>query len=216
MGQGGDIGTLTHTVKALEPLGIKPEQVHLVMGDTKICPDTGIAAASRSHVMAGQATLDAAKKLMDAMRKPDGTYRTYREMVAENIQTKYVGRYDMLHESNLNEPDPNTGVGDRTSHYMYCLNIAEVEVDPNTGKTKVLHYAAVSDCGILGNMLAVDGQAYGGISHSIGFALSEDYYDVMKDKNIEACGIPHIADIPDDIRVIHIENPRLNGPHGST
>ena len=181
MGQGGDIGTLTHTVKALEPLGIMPEQVHLVMGDTKICPDTGIAAASRSHVMAGQATLDAAKKLMDAMRKPDGSYRSYNEMVAENIPTKYVGRYDLLHE-NLEEPDPNTGVGDRAPQYMYCLNI---------------------------------GQAYGGISHSIGFALSENYYDVMKDKNIEVCGIPHISHIPDDIRVIYIENPRLNGPHGS-
>lgn len=215
MGQGGDIGTLTHTVKALEPLGIKPEQVKLVMGDTKICPDTGIAAASRSHVMAGQATLDAAKKLMDAMRKEDGSYRTYSEMVEAGIPTKYVGRYDLLHE-NLQEPDPNTGVGDRTPQYMYCLNIAEVEVNPDTGRTTVLHYAAVSDCGVLGNMLSVDGQAYGGISHSIGFALSEDYYDVMKDNNIEKCGIPHILDIPDDIEVIHIENPRINGPHGST
>lgn len=215
MGQGGDIGTLTHTVKALEPLGIKPEQVHLVMGDTKICPDTGIAAASRSHVMAGQATIDAANKLMDAMRKEDGSFRTYAEMKEAGIPTKYVGHYDQMNEF-MEEPDPNTGKGDRTSHYMYCLNLAEVEVDPATGKTTVLHYAAVSDCGVLGNLLSVNGQAYGGISHSIGFALSENYYDVMKDNNIEKCGIPHILDIPDDIEVIHIENPRLNGPWGST
>ena len=67
------------------------------MGDTKTCLDTGIAVSSRSHVMTGQAILDAAKKLMDAMRGPDGTYRTSKEMVAENISTKYVGRYDMLH-----------------------------------------------------------------------------------------------------------------------
>lgn len=215
MGQGGDIGTLTHTVKALEPLGIKPEQVHHVYGDTKICPDTGIAAASRSHLMAGQATIDAANKLMDAMRKADGTYRTYDEMVAEGIDTKYVGRYDLMHED-LQEPDPNTGKGDRTPQYMYCLNIAEVEVCPDTGKVTVLHFAAVSDCGVLGNLLSVNGQAYGGISHSIGFALSENYYDVMKDNNIEKCGIPHILDVPDDIEVIHIENPRFNGPWGST
>ena len=83
MGQGGDIGTLTHTVKALEPLGIKPDQVKLVMNDSKTCPDTNLAAASRSHYMAGNATLDAAKQLMDAMRKADGSWRTYEEMVAE-------------------------------------------------------------------------------------------------------------------------------------
>src|SRR5690606_21908594 len=57
MGQGGDIGTLTHTVKALELLGIKPGQVKLVMNDSKICPDTNLAAASRSHYMAGNATI---------------------------------------------------------------------------------------------------------------------------------------------------------------
>ena len=60
VGQGGDIGALTHAVKALEPLGVKPEQIKLVMNDSKTCPDTGLAAASRSHYMAGNATIDAA------------------------------------------------------------------------------------------------------------------------------------------------------------
>ena len=36
------------------------------MGDVKICLDIGIAAANRSHFMAGYATLNAAKKLMEA------------------------------------------------------------------------------------------------------------------------------------------------------
>ena len=215
MGQGGDIGTLTVTVKALEPLGITPDQVHLVMNDTKICPDTGIAAASRSHYMAGFATLDAAKKLMDAMRKEDGTYRTYDEMVAEGIPTKYVGRHDLL-QDNVGEPDPNTGVGDRVPAFMYCCNLAEVEVDPATGKTEVQRFTAVADVGVIGNRLSVDGQAYGGLSHSIGFALSENYFDVQKDKNIFACGIPTIKVIPDDMHVIYLENPRKNGPHGSS
>ena len=57
MGQGGDIGTLTVTVKALEKIGIKPEQVRLVMNDSHRCPDSGVAAASRSHFMNGRATI---------------------------------------------------------------------------------------------------------------------------------------------------------------
>ena len=216
MGQGGDIGALTHAVKALEPLGVTLDQIKLVMNDTKTCPDTGLAAASRSHYMAGNATIDAANKLMAAMRKEDGTYRTYEEMVAEGIPTKYVGHYDQF---NIGLPpglDPNTGEGEKNPTYMYCVNVALVEVDVNTGKTKVLRYTCVADVGVIGNRLAVEGQAYGGLSHSIGFALTEEYEALKKHGNIAGCGVPTITDIPDDFNVILVENnPRPAGPHGS-
>ncbi|MDR0838183.1 MAG: molybdopterin-dependent oxidoreductase [Oscillospiraceae bacterium] len=215
VGQGGDIGTLTHTVKALAPLGIKPEQVHIVMNDSKLCPDTGLAAASRSHYMAGNATLDAAEKLMNAMRKEDGTYRTYDEMAAEGIETKYVGHYD---QSNIGLPpglDPNTGMGEKNPVYMYGLSLALVEVDVGTGKTQVLRFTCAADVGIIGNRLAVEGQGYGGLSHSIGFALSEDYHPENKYGNMAGCGVPTIDMIPDDFNLIFIETERPRGPHGS-
>jgi len=215
VGQGGDIGTLTHTVKALEPLGIKAEQVRLVMNDSKQCPDTGLAAASRSHYMAGNATLDAAKQLMDAMRKADGTYRTYEEMVAEGIETKYTGHYD---QSNIGLPpglDPNTGEGEKNPVYMYCVNVTLVEVDVATGKAVTLRYTCAADVGTIGNMLAVEGQGYGGLSHSIGFALSEDYDAENKHGNMAGCGVPTIDMIPDDINLIFIETQRPLGPYGS-
>ncbi|MDR2421507.1 MAG: molybdopterin-dependent oxidoreductase [Oscillospiraceae bacterium] len=216
VGQGGDIGTLTHTVKALEPLGIKAEQVRLVMNDSKLCPDTGLAAASRSHYMAGNATLDAARQLMDAMRKPDGSFRTYGEMKTAGIPTKYVGHYD---QSNIGLPpglDPNTGEGEKNPTYMYCLNLALVEVDVSTGKTQVLRYTCVADVGTIGNRLAVEGQGYGGLSHSIGFALSEDYDAQNKHGSMAGCGIPTIDMIPDDFNLIFVESKRPAGPHGSS
>jgi aldehyde oxidoreductase len=215
MGQGGDIGTLTHTVKALAPLGITADKVKLIMNDSKTCPDTNLAAASRSHYMAGNATIDAANKLMDAMRKKDGAYRTHAEMVAENIPTKYVGHYDQF---NIGLPpglNPNTGEGEKNPTYMYGLNIAQVEVDVKTGKSKVLKFTCVTDVGVVGNMLSVEGQGYGGISHSIGFALSEDYDAQDKHGNIVGCGVPSIDVIPDDLNLIFMETPRPNGPHGS-
>jgi len=215
VGQGGDIGSLTHAVKALAPLGIKPEQIRLVMNDTAKCPDSGLAAASRSHYMVGNATIDAANKLMDAMRKPDGTFRTYDEMVAEGIPTKYFGHYDQF---NIGLPpglDPNTGEGEKNPDFMYAVNCALVEVDVNTGKVQVLRYTTVADVGVIGNRLAVEGQAYGGLSHSIGFALSEIYDAQDKHGNIVGCGIPTIDMIPDDFNVIFIETPRKAGPHGS-
>ena len=215
VGQGGDIGSLTHALKALEPLHVKPEQIQLVMNDSHQCPDSGLAAASRSHYMVGNATIDGCNKLMDAMRKPDGTYRTYAEMTAEGIPTKYMGHYDQFGLGIPPGLDPNSGMGDKDACYMYAVNACLVEVDVNTGKTKVLRYACVADVGTVGNKLAVDGQAYGGLSHSIGFALSEDFLDPNKHKNMAACGIPNIQDIPDDFRVYYMDDPRPLGPHGS-
>ncbi len=215
VGQGGDIGTLTHTLKALKPLGLMPDQVKLVMNDTGTCPKTGLAAASRSHFMAGKATIDAANQLMDAMRKPDGTFRTYDEMVSEGIPTKYLGHYDQMHLGADPGLNPNTGEGEKNTEFMYAVNTALVEVDVNTGKTQVLRYTTAADVGVIGNRLAVDGQAYGGLSHSIGFALSEDYNAEKKHGNMAGCGIPTIDMIPDDFNVIYQQTPRPNGPHGS-
>ena len=215
VGQGGDIGTLTHTLKALEPLGLTPDKVRLVMNDTGTCPKTGLAAASRSHFMAGKATIDAANQLMDAMRKADGTFRTYDEMVAEGIPTKYLGHYDQMSMKADPGLNPNTGEGEKNTEFMYAVNTALVEVDVNTGKSQVLRYTTAADVGIIGNKLAVDGQGFGGLSHSIGFALSEDYNAEKKHGNMAGCGIPTIDMIPDDFNIIYQETPRVHGPHGS-
>jgi aldehyde oxidoreductase len=216
MGQGGDVGSLMLTLEALKPLGITPDKVRLVQNDTKICPDSGMSGASRTHFMSGNATIIAAEKLMNAMRKPDGSYRTYEEMVAEGIETKYYGTYETTTVPGLCRLDPNTGIGDPTPAFTYCLNLAEVEVDTATGKTKVLRFTCVDDVGRVGNIDAVNGQAYSGIAHSIGFALRENYDDVEKHANMYGAGVPYINDIPDEINVIHYERPDEEGPFGSS
>jgi aldehyde oxidoreductase len=216
VGQGGDIGSLMVTLEALKPLGVTPDRIQLVQNDTKLCPDTGMSAASRSHYMDGNATIIAAEKLMNAMHKPDGTYRTYAEMVKEGIPTKYEGEYETTATPGLCRIDPNTGIGDPTPAYTYALNLAEVEVDTRTGKTRVIRFTCVDEVGKVGNIDAVNGQAYSGISHSIGFALSENYDDVKKNTNIANSGVPYIKDIPDDITVIHLENYDATGPFGSS
>jgi aldehyde oxidoreductase len=106
-------------------------------------------------------------------------------------------------------------MGEKNPTYMYALNTCLVEVDVATGKTKVLRYTTVADVGVVGNMLSVEGQGYGGLSHSIGFALSEDYHPQKKYGNIIGCGVPQIEDIPDDFNLVFIETPRPAGPHGS-
>ncbi len=216
VGQGGDVGSLMVTLEALKPLGVTPDRIKLVQNDTKLCPDSGMSAASRSHYMNGNASIIAAEKLLDAMRKPDGTYRTYAEMVQDGIPTKHTGKYATAATPGLCRLDPNTGIGDPTPAFTYALNLAEVEVDTRTGKARVIRFTCVDEVGKVGNIDAVNGQAYGGISHSIGFALSENYDDVAKHTNIAASGVPYIHDIPDEITVIHLENHDVNGPFGSS
>jgi aldehyde oxidoreductase len=217
LGQGGDIGTLTHVLKCCEPLGIKPEQVRLIMNDTKLAPDSGLSAASRSHFMNGRAIQEAAKQLLDAMRKADGSYRTYDEMIAEGIPVQYSGFVDEINNGYDPCQDPNTGEGNRFAQYTYGVNLALVEVDVESGKTQVLRFTSVVDIGKVGNLLSVEGQGYGGISHSIGFALQENYDASDKAGNMAYCGIPAVKLIPDDFNVIFVENnPRPNGPHGSS
>lgn len=215
-GQGGDVGALVTTLEALKPLGVTPDDIVLIQNDSKYCPDSGATASSRQHYMNSKAVVMAADELMNAMRKPDGTYRTYEEMVAEGIPTKYETQYNNPEDMTLKYLDPNTGVGNPTPAFTYALHMAEVEVDTKTGKATCIGYWCVDDVGVIGNIAAVDGQAYGGLSHCIGFALTENYEDVKKHNNIAGAGIPTIKDIPDNFNLIHHCTPRNTNPFGSS
>ncbi|WP_027400407.1 molybdopterin-dependent oxidoreductase [Anaerovorax odorimutans] len=218
-GQGGDQGSLICTLEALKPYfpDVLPEDVKLIQDDSKYCPNTGESAGSRSHFANGKASILAAKNLADAMRKEDGTYRTYDEMIAEGIPTRYEGNWEAKNEwEEFQFLDPNTGVGSPTYAYTYALFMSEVEVEVATGKTTVIGMTCVDWVGKIGNIQAVDGQAYGGISHAIGFALSENYEDVKKHTNMYTAGVPYIKDVPDDMTLIHLDGYDERGPFGSS
>ena len=215
-GQGGDVGALHIMLEALKEVNAKPEEIELIQNDSKHCPDSGATASSRQHLWNGITTKQAADELLAAMRKPDGTYRTYEEMVAEGIDVKYEVMASNAMDPDISELDANTGVGNPTPEYTYALYCAEVEVDTATGKTRVLAMHCVDDVGVIGDIASVNGQAYGGMSHSIGFALSEDYEDVKKHSNIIGAGIPLIKDIPDELNVHHLVTPRKKNPFGSS
>jgi aldehyde oxidoreductase len=202
-----------HTYEALRPLNVSLDKIKLVSNDTKLCPDTGIAGGSRSHWTVGRATREAAGKLMDAMRKPDGSHRTYEEMVAGGIPTRYRGASIVPRECAF--LDPNTGQGEVFPETMYVVWMSEVEVDVATGKTKVLALKSATDVGVIGNLQGVEGQAYGGMSHSLGFALQTDFRDMNKHATMKGAGITEIEDMPDDIELLWQETPRPGGPHGS-
>ena len=207
VGQGTDTGALLHTHEALRPLGIRPDQIRLVRNDTGVCPDTGSASGSRSHHASGLATLDAARQLLEAMRKEDGTFRTWQEMTDAGLTTGYRGVY----ASNWPDVDPDTGHGYGAIGQNFMLFMAEVTVDTGTGKTEVTGATVIADIGTVGSYQAVLGQAWGGFSHSVGFALSENYEDVKKHATLLGAGVPRCNDVPDAFRVLFHETPRRMG-----
>ena len=212
-GQGADIGSLTIAHETLRVAGIKPEEIKLVMNDTGITPVSGPAGGSRSNVMTGNAIRISSEMLIGAMKKADGTYRTYEEMVAENIPTKYDGSWTATMCSNCSM---ETAQGNPFSTYMYELFMPEVAVDLATGKVQVIGFTTVPDVGTIINQTVVDGQIYGGIAQGIGLALTEDFEDISKHNTLTACGIPTIKDIPDEIEILYSKVPRPYGPYGAS
>lgn len=216
LGQGGDIGSLQVTLKALQPLGVTVDDVVLIQNDTKYCPEHGLSAASRSHYINGNATKDAADKLIAAMTKEDGTFRTYQEMVDEGIPTKYFGQYSNSQNDEVVDSDPANGQGATSPEYTHTMFLAEVAVETATGKTTVLSMTCVDDMGVIGDVNALEGQAFGGMSHGIGFALKERYEDPAKDTDVLRAGAPDAMDIPADFKVIHLNTPRASNVWGSS
>lgn len=213
-GQGADMGTLVSAHETLRQAGIKPEQIRLVMNDTKVTPNSGPAGGSRSQVMTGNACRLAAENLLSAMKKDDGTYRTYDEMVADGIETKVLGQW--VATACADRPiDQATAQGDPFSVYMYTLFLPEVCVDTEPGKVTVEKFTCVADVGTIMNKLLVDGSFYGGLAQGIGLALSENFEDLEKDTTLLKCGIPYPKDVPDDIELHYVQTPRPNGPYGA-
>jgi aldehyde oxidoreductase len=210
-GQGSDLSTLTHAHETLRPAGFTPEQIKLIMNDMAFTPNSGPSGGSRNNVMTGNSTRVACEMLLDAMRKPDGTYRTYDEMVAGDIPLRYNGKWAYSGTA----CDPVTGQGNPFTIYMYEIFMPEVEVDMKTGKATVVKFTTVADVGTLTNKTTVDGQIYGGLAQGVGLALTEDFEDLKKHTNLVACGLPFCKDIPDDMEIIYNISPRKDGPHGA-
>ncbi len=213
-GQGGDQGALQTAHEALrETLALRPDQIHLALNDTLHCPNSGPAAASRSQFIVGNAIVQSCEKLVEAMKKDDGTYRTYDEMIAENIPVKYEGNFttapfcSKLEEKTMQYKPVVT--------YMYGVFLAEVEVELKTGKVKVLSMTSATDHGIIGNRLLVEGQVCGGLVQGIGFALTEDFDDIKKHSTLRGAGMLPIKDVTDDIEIMIQQTFRKNSAFGA-
>lgn len=121
------------------------------------------------------------------------------------------------HKSPQTSWDEETGQGDAYYTFVYGANIAEVEVDTETGKVAVTNFVSCHDVGKAINRNSVLGQFYGGVAMGLGYGLMEefDFEDSLpKQLNFDEYLIPTSMDVPNIVPII-VENEDAAGPFGA-
>lgn len=174
-----------------EHLGVPYEQVEIVHGDTAQVPFGMGTYGSRSLAVGGSAMVRAMDKIIakgkkiaahlleasaDDIEFADGVFR-----VAGTDKTKTLAEVALAayvpHNYPIEELEPGleeTAFYDpKNFTFPGGCHVCEVEIDPETGVTKVVNFVAVDDVGRVINPLIVEGQVQGGVAQGIGQALLE-------------------------------------------
>jgi CO/xanthine dehydrogenase Mo-binding subunit len=145
---------------------------------------------------------------------------TFAELVGISM---YAGKGPLLGRGSFVASAPYTslpgpGFGEHpASTFMFGTHVAEVEVDPETGRTTVLNYTACHDVGQVINQAGIEGQVEGGVVQGIGCSLYEQL--VVQDGRILNPSfvdyqIPTALDVP-PIKTLFVEVPDPTGPFGA-
>jgi len=113
--------------------------------------------------------------------------------------------------------DEERGEGNAYFTFVYGANIAEVDVDTETGKAGVVSFVAAHDVGKAISRGGAEGQIYGGVAMGLGYGLLEEFVledGVPKQLNFDEYLIPTSMDVP-SIEAIIVENPDPAGPYGA-
>ncbi|MDJ0924720.1 MAG: xanthine dehydrogenase family protein molybdopterin-binding subunit [Acidimicrobiia bacterium] len=122
------------------------------------------------------------------------------------------------HASKPHDPQIGSGYTEEwSSGYAFATHVAEVEVDPDTGQTRVVDYTACHDVGRAINPMAVEGQIEGGVAQGLGAGLWEEMIidtGTIRNPNFVDYHMPTILDTP-PIRVSLVQEPDPIGPFGA-
>ncbi len=184
-----DLGTGSRTLVAMvaaETFGLKPSQITARIGDTLMPPSGGSGGSTTSPSVA-PAVRVACVNALEALNARVGTEGTWAE------RCRRLGMESITEHGQWQPGLSGSGVGG--------VQFAEVEVDTETGQTRVLHVTAIHDAGLIVNRMTARSQTNGGIIQGIGYALFEerimdDQTGVMLNPNFETYKLPNLADIP--------------------
>jgi carbon-monoxide dehydrogenase large subunit len=178
-------------------LGLPPEDIDVIHGDTDNTPYGLGTYGSRSTPVSGAATALVARKVRDKARivasamlevspddlaweidpaRPPG--RWY--VKGDPEQGATIEEIAMASRGSVELPlgveaglDSETVYDPPNLTFPYGAYVCVVEIDPDTGKVKVSRFIAVDDCGTRINPMIIEGQVHGGLTDGVGIALME-------------------------------------------
>ena len=172
-------------------LGVPPEDIEVIHGDTDNTPFGLGTYGSRSTPVSGAAAAVVSRKIRDKARliaaaalecSPDDLEWSLGRwsVKGDPERSKSIQDIALLSHGSLELPEGVEGHLDATAvynppnlTYPYGCYICVVDVDPGTGQVKVRRFVAVDDCGTRINPMIVEGQVHGGLADGIGMALME-------------------------------------------
>jgi carbon-monoxide dehydrogenase large subunit len=218
-----------------DKLGISPEDVEVLHGDTAIAPYGLDTYGSRSLAVGGTAVYLATDRVIDKARKiaahqleaaEDDIEFTSGEFSVKGSPDRAMPLAAVAFEAFTahNLPDGMEPNLEGSTHYdppnftfPFGTHVAVVEVDTETGAVKLDRYIAVDDCGNQINPMIVEGQIHGGIVQGVAQALWEEAsYD--DDGNLVSSSlidylVPSAAEVP-SFETDHTVTPTPTNPMG--
>jgi carbon-monoxide dehydrogenase large subunit len=242
-----EIGCGSHNVLrqiAAEVLGVPVDAVSVVAADTDFAPhDTG-SIASRTTYDSGNAVRIAAEdvrnKLVGAaasflkcnqeeiaveggwvfqLDKPDNRL-AFNDLVGIALYVTggpLLGSGSWLAAGSFPHPVGDGYAQGQVGTFLFGTHVAEVEVDQDTGKTRVINYTACHDVGKALNPAGVEGQIEGGVVQGIGGSLFEELQVLegeITNPSFVDYRLPTALDVP-PIKAVYIEHPDPTGPFGA-
>lgn len=222
-------------------LGIPYEYVKIISADTEKTPDSGPVSASRATYVQGNAVVKACNDLKEQLselaadlldttpdkiefndssvydREDSSNWLPFTKLAGEAHARGQRFRGHGWHNITTSDVNPEDSQGDAYATYAWASQLAEVEVDTDTGKVTVLRLASATDAGKAINPKGVEGQIEGGAVQGLGFALTEDMIveqGVFQNSRFSTYIIPTAADVPRiDPLIVEVYDP--TGPHGA-
>ncbi len=202
-----------------DKLGLDPQSIDVLHGDTSQGPWGLDTYGSRSLAVGGEAIARASDKVVakvkaivahkleaapDDIELHEGTF-SVKGSPDKGMTLAEVAGLAYIPEDNL-PADMEPGL-EETSFYdpenfvfPFGAHAAVVEIDPETGKVDLVRYVAVDDCGPAINPTLIEGQVHGGITHAVGQALFEQVsYDEngqLETGSFVSYALPSAAELP--------------------
>jgi xanthine dehydrogenase molybdenum-binding subunit len=195
-----------------EELGIPFENVSVVTGDTETAPFSVFSVGSMITRSLAPPVCQACQDVKDQLcRKAAQQLKVKRKDVefahgrvqVKGMPEKYVSLAELARGvAHFPGECPITGHGSSKGLLqspVFTVEVADVEVDKETGKVKVLSYVAAQDVGLAINPNLVEGQIQGAVAQGIGWALSENcifHKGVIQNATLLDYRMPTAADVP--------------------